>query len=110
MSHRERDEDYDRVIVRLGPDWRVIECADAFQWIVQRRLPSQWWSKKYCTSRDGLIRRCGPGLGNVAFDGKHPHPGLPGWEALKALPERFVVGADILCPDCQDAVRQPLGG
>ena len=94
MSHRETDDDYDRVIIRFG-EWRVIEDADAIQWIVQRREAKgrrRWLSEKYCTSRDGLIRRCGPGLGNVDA-GNHGQSGFPGWEALRGLPDRFRAGS-----------------
>jgi hypothetical protein len=36
-SHRERDDDYCRVVARLDSRTRVIVCSDRLQWIVQRR-------------------------------------------------------------------------
>ena len=36
-SHRERDDNYQGVIVQLDPRWRIIECRDAIQWIIQKR-------------------------------------------------------------------------
>ena len=30
-SHRERDDNYQGVIVQLAPRWRIIECRDAIQ-------------------------------------------------------------------------------
>ena len=101
MSHRERDGDYDRVIAQLGPKWRVIECKDAFQWIVQEVSGTQWRNRAYCTSRDGLIRRCGPGLGNAALpsppkrDTGLEQGGLRGWEVLRQLPARFAAGITV---------------
>jgi hypothetical protein len=74
MSVRESDDDYGKVVARLGSDRRVIECADGLQWIVQRRSGRRWVSRHYCTSREGVIRRV---------------KGLPGWEALLGLPARF---------------------
>ena len=72
-SHRESDDDYSNVIAQLGPTHRVIVCKDNIQWIVQRRKDS-WRSLHYLTSRDGVLRRV---------------KGLPGWEALNALPDHF---------------------
>jgi hypothetical protein len=79
MSVRESDDDYGKVVARLGSDRRVIVCADDIQWIVQRRSGSLWRSLHYCTSREGVIRRV---------------KGLPGWEALLGLPARFDRRAD----------------
>ena len=81
MSHRETDDDYDNVVAQLGPKHRVIVCVDDWQWIVQERKGAQWRSMKFCTSRDGVVRRT---------------KGLPGAEALAALPDHFIpTGKDL---------------
>jgi hypothetical protein len=59
-SHRERDDNYKGVIVQLDPRWRIIECRDAIQWIIQKRSaePShsgEWRGVSYLVSRDALI-------------------------------------------------------
>lgn len=59
-SHRERDDNYQSVIVQLDPRWRIIECRDAIQWIIQKRSaePShsgEWRGNSYVTDRDALI-------------------------------------------------------
>ena len=59
-SHRERDDNYQGVIVQLAPRWRIIECRDAIQWIIQKRSaePShsgEWRGDSYVVSRDALI-------------------------------------------------------
>ena len=59
-SHRERDDNYQGVIVQLDPRWRIIECRDATQWIIQKRSaePShsgEWRGNSYVTDRDALI-------------------------------------------------------
>ena len=59
-SHRERDDIYQGVIVQLAPRWRIIECRDAIQWIIQKRSaePShsgEWRGDSYVVSRDALI-------------------------------------------------------
>ena len=59
-SHRERDDNYQGVIVQLAPRWRIIECRDAIQWIIQKRSaePShsgEWRGVSYLTDRNKLI-------------------------------------------------------
>ena len=36
-SHRERDDSYSKIIIQLAPRWRIIECRNALQWIIQHR-------------------------------------------------------------------------
>ena len=78
MSHREKDDDYDHVIAQLGPSWRVVVCKDDYQWITQQKIGKIWRSRHYHTARDGVLYRV---------------QGLPGWESLKELPERFTTGS-----------------
>ena len=59
-SHRERDDNYQSVIVQLAPRWRIIECRDAIQWIIQKRSadplnPGYWLGASYLTDRNKLI-------------------------------------------------------
>jgi hypothetical protein len=58
-THRERDN-YSKVIVKLAPRWRIIECRNAEQWIIQKRSAEPlhqgvWRSVSYVVSRDKLI-------------------------------------------------------
>ena len=41
-SHRERDDGYSKVILQLAPRWRIIECRNAEQWIIQKRSAEPW--------------------------------------------------------------------
>ena len=80
MSHKERDDNYNSVIVQLAPRWRVIVCKDRMQWIVQQREASHggpWRGMSYHTNRDGLLRACGR-VGALSNDVL---------EALEALPD-----------------------
>ena len=67
-SHRERDDHYAKVIVQLGPRWRIITCKHGIQWILQKRSVAPpntgtWAGKSYATTLDGLIAACsGRGL------------------------------------------------
>ncbi|SFK83491.1 hypothetical protein SAMN05444421_10934 [Celeribacter marinus] len=62
-SHREKDDSYRSVIVRLAPRWRVILCKDRAQWIIQYRTADPlhrgvWRGRVYVTTKDSLIRSC----------------------------------------------------
>lgn len=96
MKHRERDDDYGNITAQLGPDNRVILCPEGLQWIVQRKGAGIWRSLHYCTSRAGVIRRV---------------RGLPGWEALEALPDRAgtVSGAARSAKSSRRASSLPAG-
>jgi len=59
-SHRESDDQYHGVILQLAPRWRIIECRNAEQWIIQKRSAEPlhqgvWRSVSYVVSRDKLI-------------------------------------------------------
>jgi hypothetical protein len=60
QSHRERDDSYSKVIIQLAPRWRIIECRNALQWIIQHRSSKllnrgNWLGVSYLTSRNKLI-------------------------------------------------------
>jgi hypothetical protein len=82
----ESDEAYPHL--RLNSRWRVIECRDGLQWILQVRNRAEtvardvWRGRSYCRTLDALIRRCDRYAG--ALD-----PAAVA--ALRALPERFGV-------------------
>jgi|GEM_PF-503148 len=59
-SHRERDDRYSKVILQLAPRWRIIECRNAEQWIIQKRSAEpldrgKWTGVSYVVSRNKLI-------------------------------------------------------
>ena len=59
-SHRERDDGYSKVILQLAPRWRIIECRNAEQWIIQKRSAEpldrgKWTGVSHVVSRDKLI-------------------------------------------------------
>jgi hypothetical protein len=64
ISTRESADDYHKVIAQLSDRWRVIECADGIQWILQHRGSPEkprrddWRGRSYCRDREAL-RRCG---------------------------------------------------
>ena len=59
-SHRERDDSYGKVILQLARRWRIIECRNAEQWIIQKRSADhldrgKWTGVSYVVSRKKLI-------------------------------------------------------
>lgn len=63
MSDSETSDDYSGLVAQLNPDWRVVECRDRVQWILQRRgspkkaRRNDWRGRSYCRTAEGL-RRC----------------------------------------------------
>ena len=60
--NREESENYRAIIAKLNAGWRVIECREAIQWILQRRAgmrrgEPRWDGRCYCRTRQGLMRR-----------------------------------------------------
>jgi hypothetical protein len=51
------------LVAQLNADWRVVECRDHQQWILQRRgspkkpRRNDWRGRSYCRTADAL-RRC----------------------------------------------------
>jgi hypothetical protein len=43
------------LFAQLGPKWRVIECRDGAQWILQRKS-SKWGAHSYCRTSAALER------------------------------------------------------
>lgn len=61
MSRREEADDYRAIVARLNDNWRVIECRDAIQWIVQQRSGTRhgqprWDGRNYYRTREALLR------------------------------------------------------
>jgi hypothetical protein len=68
-GHREEADNYPAIVAMLNTGWRVIECRDGIQWIVQRLAGKRhgqprWEGRRYCRTRQGLLRSvhdcCGP--------------------------------------------------
>jgi hypothetical protein len=61
-NRNESAEGYSYVVAVLNEKWRVIECRDGLQWILQSRdtlraLPTAVWrGRSYCRSKEALLR------------------------------------------------------
>lgn len=53
-------DEYPYVVADLGKGWRVIECADDTQWILQRKTTNrgrtQWDSHSFCRTKSALLQ------------------------------------------------------
>lgn len=90
-QHRESADDYHRVVAVLNDRWRVIECHDGIQWILQRRAGERhgrprWDGKSYCRTKEGLYRVCRASAGAI-------DPAAVA--TLASLPERIDLPDDI---------------
>lgn len=62
MIRVETADDYPGFVAQLNPDWRVVECRDRLQWILQRRgspkkpRRDDWRARSYCQTSEALIR------------------------------------------------------
>jgi hypothetical protein len=78
-SRQESADLYPRVVAQLTPQWRVIECRDGEQWILQRRS-NKWQGHSYCRTSEALRRVVREHVGDVD---------------LPDLPERLTTGAGV---------------
>jgi hypothetical protein len=62
MSRMEKADHYAGLVVQLNANWRVVECHDRIQWILQRRSSPKmsrrddWRGRSYCRTSQALIR------------------------------------------------------
>lgn len=61
-THRESAPDYIFVIKVFSSDYRLVECPDHIQWMVQRWTGNRWRSEKFFRSKAALVKYVG-GLG-----------------------------------------------
>ena len=59
----ESSGDYRHIVLMISSKWRIIECRQGLQWIIQkcqgiRYGTTRWESKKYLLSREGLVKAC----------------------------------------------------
>jgi hypothetical protein len=62
-THRETSDFYRGVIAVLTSRWRVINCKNGIQWILQKRTAEPlhegiWRGQSYFTNRDALLEAC----------------------------------------------------
>jgi hypothetical protein len=79
----ESADNYDRVVTRLNPRWRIIECQHCIQWILQYRASaetyatSRWTGRSYCRTSEALRRCCREHAGTIDPSAAAVLAGLP---------------------------------
>jgi hypothetical protein len=62
VNRNESAEGYSYVVAVLNGKWRVIQCRDGLQWILQSRdtlralHTAVWRGRSYCRSKEALLR------------------------------------------------------
>jgi len=88
MNIRETADDYAYIVAVLNEGWRIIECRDRIQWILQRRGSPErlrrddWRGRSYCQTSEALLRCTRLHAGAGAVDASASR-------VLASLPERF---------------------
>jgi hypothetical protein len=69
LNRKESSDGYGRVVAVLNPKWRVIECRDGIQWILQSRDSLKpevvWRGRSYCRTKEALLRVCALHAGEI---------------------------------------------
>jgi hypothetical protein len=69
---RMESADHYPAVAQLTPKWRIIECRDGAQWILQRKS-NKWEGRSYCRTSAVLERVVREHVGDVDL------PDLPNW-------------------------------
>src|SRR5262245_23488791 len=61
-ASNEEADNYRAVVAILNPRWRIIECRNGIQWILQRSAglrhgKTRWEGRCYCRTRECLLAR-----------------------------------------------------
>jgi hypothetical protein len=78
-------DDYPRIVAHLNARWRVIECRDRIQWILQYRASAEtyagarWAGRSYCRTSEALRRCCKENAGMVDASAAAILSDLPAW-------------------------------
>src|SRR6516162_9889248 len=52
-------DDWPHIVARLNDRWRIIECRDRVQWILQKRTAeARWTGRSDCRTSEALRRCC----------------------------------------------------
>jgi hypothetical protein len=88
VNRNESSDGHSRVVAILNGKWRVIECRDRVQWILQSRDSPKpeaglWRGRSYCRTKEALLRVCATHAGKIAAA---MLAALPDWIEFSNLP------------------------
>lgn len=82
-GNRESADSYRRIVARLNARWRVVECRDGIQWILQFAKKSGhgavWRGRSYCRTREAVKRVCALQAGDIDATANAMLESLPDW-------------------------------
>lgn len=85
MRTAESDDSYPNLVAVLNSRWRVIQCRDGIQWILQYRNRAEtvardgWRGRSYCRTKEALIRCCDEHAGQLDPVARKTLLALPEW-------------------------------
>jgi hypothetical protein len=84
INRNESSGNYGRVVAVLNGKWRVIECRDGIQWILQSRdsltaIVGVWRGCSYCRTKEALLRVCAAQVGKIDPTAAAVLAALPDW-------------------------------
>jgi hypothetical protein len=91
-NRNESAQSYSRLVAVLNGKWRVIECRDDIQWILQSRNTQKslstgvWRAHSYCRTRETLLRVCAARAGKIDPTAAAVLAALPDWIETPDLP------------------------
>jgi hypothetical protein len=106
-SRHESSDGYSRVVAVLNGKWRVIECRDRIQWILQSRdslRPEEvglWRGRSYCRTKETILRVRAAHAGKIAPTTAAVLVALP--DCIE--PRNLAAAADKACEAWGDASR-----
>ena len=70
-NRNESAQDYSRIVAVLNAKWRVVECRDRVQWVLQSCDTREglrsgvWRGRNYCRTKEALLRVCAAHAGEL---------------------------------------------
>jgi hypothetical protein len=84
VNRNESSDSYSNVVAFLNRKWRVVECRDRIQWILQSRdslkaTVGVWRGRSYCRTKEALLRVCATHAGKIDPTTAAILAALPDW-------------------------------
>jgi hypothetical protein len=98
-NRKESADGYSRVVANLNRKWRVIECRDGIQWILQSRdslkaTVGVWRGRSYCRTKKALLPVCAGYAGKIDPTAASVLAALPDWIEAPSPPAQSPAAAE----------------
>ena len=93
IDRNESSDGYSNLVAVLNRKWRIVQCRDGIQWILQSRdsltaLTGIWRSRSYCRTKEALLRVSAAHAGEIAPTAAAVLARLPDWIEARGLCRR----------------------